>query len=186
MKTSAHEVIDPAELDARLRRLADHEASMSLTPIGRALQIMGRTSAFAFVYRRFGPRLDVWLNRRFKGQVASRLYGLPALVLTTVGKKSGLPRPSPLIYVRDGVDFLVVGTNFGQEHHPAWTGNLLQEPRASVDLGPVRLPVTAKLVEGADFAASWPRFVAIYPGYDGYIERSGRTPRMFRLSPTAG
>lgn len=175
--------LDGGELAARLRDVAAFEASVKLTPIGKLLRVVGRTPAFATVYRRIGPPLDLWLGRRFKGQVAGRMYGLPALVLVTTGKKTGLRRPSPLLYLRDGDDFLVVGTNFGQGHHPAWTANLLAEPRAEIEVGPATLPVLASPIEEPEFARCWERFVALYPGYAGYLERSGRKPHMFRLRP---
>jgi deazaflavin-dependent oxidoreductase (nitroreductase family) len=177
--------LEPGELRVRLGLVAEHEAQTKLTWLGQLLKLVGRTRAFAVVYRRIGPPLDTWLGRRFKGQVAARMYGLPALVLVTTGAKTGLPRPSPLLYVREGEDFLVVGTNFGQGHHPAWTNNLLANRRASVEVGPAVVPVLATLVDDAEFSACWPRFVDLYPGYAGYLERSGRSPRMFRLRPRA-
>ena len=174
-----------SELDAILRRVAAHEAAVRLTPIGRFLKVVGRTESFGAVYRRVGPKVDRWLERRFKGQVAARVYGIPALVLVTTGAKTGLRRASPLLYVRDGRDFLIVGTNFGQLHHPAWTNNLLAEPRAAVEIGGESVPVVATLLDEGEFSASWPRFVATYPGYAGYLERCERSPRMFRLRPSA-
>mgnify|MGYP000187847672 CR=1 FL=1 len=113
------------------------------------------------------------------------MYGFPVLLLPTTGAKSGQPRPPPLLYARDGDDFLAVGTNFGTEHHPAWTGNLLKEPRASILVGSDTLPVQAELLDDAGFAQHWPKFSAVYAGYDKYLERlTERKPRMFRLRPT--
>ena len=90
----------------------------------------------------------------------------------------------PPIYVRDGDDFMVVGTNFGQRHHPGWTANLLAHPDASIEVGPERLPVTGELADQATWERLWPRFVAIYPGYANYLTRCApRKPRMFRLRP---
>ena len=92
----------------------------------------------------------------------------------------------PLIYVRDGDDFVVVGTNFGQRHHPGWTANLMAHADASIEVGPERLPVTGELVDQATWERLWPRFVAIYPGYANYLTRCApRKPRMFRLHPLA-
>lgn len=174
---------DPAT-DEALAQVAAFEAGVRPGLVARVLRTVGRTATFAWVYSRIGPRFDTWLGRRFPG--AFQLYGLPALLLVTTGAKSGLPRTSPLLYLRDGDDFLVVGTNFGQLHHPAWTGNLLAQPRAMVELGPAKVPVLAQLLDEASFQAQWPRFVAIYPGYADYLARcGGRAPRMFRLAPRA-
>ena len=79
---------------------------------------------------------------------------------------------------------MVVGTNFGQRHHPGWTANLLAHPDASIEVGPERLSVTGELVDEATWERLWPRFVAVYPGYANYLTRCApRKPRMFRLRP---
>ena len=169
---------------ARLQRISSFEAARRTTPVTRLLLVVGRTKAFARVYRVLGPAVDPWILRRSKGKVASQVYGLPALVLTTVGRRSRQPRVSPLLYLRNGDDFVVVGTNFGQEHHPAWTANLIAEPEAEIEVGPERLAVSAELADADTWNRLWPRFVAVYPGYASYLGRSGgRTPRMFVLHP---
>ncbi len=173
---------------ADLERVQRYEASLREGPLTTVLRAAGRTKVFSVVYRTVGPRMDPWLMRRSQGRVATRLYGLPALLLTTTGAKTGQRRDSPLLYLRAGddpaSDFVVVGTNFGQLHHPGWTANLLKEPTAEVEVGPVRLPVTARLADSADWQRLWPQFVAFYPGYANYLDRcGGREPRMFRLTP---
>lgn len=170
---------------ARLVRVAQFEAARRATPVTRLLLVAGKTRGFARVYRVLGPAVDPWILHRSKGKVASRVYGLPALLLTTVGHRSGQSRTSPLLYVRDGDDFVVVGTNFGQHHHPGWTANLLAHPEADIEVGPERLAVTAVLADPPTWERLWPCFVALYPGYADYLGRSGgRTPRMFVLQPT--
>src|SRR4051794_12205699 len=57
--------------------------------------------------------------------------GAPMMLIETIGRKSGEPRISPLLFARDGMSIIVVGSNFGQEFHPAWTGNLLANPAAT-------------------------------------------------------
>lgn len=169
---------------ARLGRVAEFEAARRATPVTRLLLTVGKTRGFARVYRALGPAVDPWALRRSRGKLASRVYGLPALLLTTIGRRSGEPRVSPLLYIRDGDDFVVVGTNFGQRHHPAWTANLIARPDAEIEVGPERLAVTGELVDDADWQRLWPRFVSVYPGYAGYLQRAGgRTPRMFALRP---
>ena len=175
---------DASSLAGKLRRIADYERGRR-TSVPRLIQSAGRTRAFAACYRRYGPKADPWLFRKTRGQAGARL-GFPALLLTTTGAKSGLPRVAPLIYVRDGDDFVVLGTNWGQRHHPGWTANLMAHPDAAIEVGPERLPVTAELVDPATWQRLWPRFVAIHPGYENYLTRCApRRPRMFRLRPHA-
>ncbi|MCB0945391.1 MAG: nitroreductase family deazaflavin-dependent oxidoreductase, partial [Mycobacterium sp.] len=71
-------------------------------------------------------------------------------LLTTTGRKSGLQRTSALSYLRDGDRLLVLGSNFGQRHHPGWSSNLIAEPEATVALGGTEIPVTATLLTGAE------------------------------------
>jgi deazaflavin-dependent oxidoreductase (nitroreductase family) len=78
----------------------------------------------------------------------------------------------------------LVGTNFGQRHHPGWTANLVAHADASIEVGPERLPVTGELANRAMWERLWPRFVAVYRGYADYLTRCApRRPRMFRLRP---
>ena len=117
-----------------------------------------------------------------QGRVMAAVYGFPMLMLHTIGARSGQPRSSPLLYVRDGDDLMLLGTNFGQAKHPAWTANLLAHPEAAVEIGPVRLKVDASLVDDATWERVFPSFVAVYPGYADYLgRREGLPPRMFRL-----
>ncbi len=171
------------ERAAALARVAAYEERLRRTPLTALLRAVAPTRPFAAAYRRVGPRLDRFLIRRSGGRVASRLYGLPVLLLTTTGAKSGQPRTTPLVYVRDGDDFVVTGTNFGQSAHPAWTGNLLAHPAATAEIGPERLAVTAELADQASWDRLWPRLLEIYPGYADYLRRRGQQPRMFLLHP---
>ena len=169
-------------LAEKLQRIAAYERGRRKTVPG-VIRSAGRTRAWAAFYRRYGPKADPWLLRKTQGRAAFRI-GFPELLLTTTGAKSGLPRVMPLIYVRDGDDFVVVGTNFGQRHHPGWTANLLAHADASIEVGPEQLPVTGELADQATWERLWPRFVAIYPGYADYLTRCApRKPRMFRLRP---
>ena len=177
--------VDERELRARLDRVAAYEAGIRPTLLNRLLRRVGPTRPFAEVYRRIGPRIDPWLNERTGGKVSSRLYGFPALVLVTTGARTGARRVSPLLYVRDGDDFVVVGTNFGTEHHPGWTYNLAAHPEAEVEVGEERVPVVAARADAESFERLWPALLAIYPGYATYRERLEREARMFVLHPTA-
>jgi deazaflavin-dependent oxidoreductase (nitroreductase family) len=138
---------------------------------------------FALLNARVLPAIDRWAARRSGGRRTVTGAVLPTLLLTTMGRRSGRPRVSPLSYVEHDGARAVVGTNFGQAHHPAWTANLLTHPDAEVLLDGVRTPVHARPATDEERSTLWPRFVAMYPGYETYRRRSGRLPRMFVLEP---
>lgn len=169
-------------VEETLSRIEALERSVRPTLMTRILRLLGQSKLFGSIYKHIGPRLDPWLMKRMP--LLMRIYGLPALVLTSTGARSGQPRTVPLLYVRQGESFVVLGSNFGQLHHPAWTANLLAHPEASIQIGPERLAVTASLLDPALYDETYQRFVAIYPGYANYLKWCGdRKPRMFVLQP---
>jgi deazaflavin-dependent oxidoreductase (nitroreductase family) len=173
------------DLRATLDRVAAYEREMRRTFLNRVLQVIGPMPWFVAIYRRLGPKIDPWLMRVTKGRIATKVYGFPTLLLNTVGAKSGQKRVSPLFYVRDGDAFVVVGTNFGTEHHPAWTNNVLKNPHAEIAVGQETIAVTSELADESTFARLWPKFSAVYGGYDVYLAKlTHRTPRMFVFAPT--
>ena len=173
-----------SDLRAALERVAVHERSIQKTWMNRVLQAIGPTTGFVAIYRRLGPKIDPWLHRKTGGRISARVYGFPGLLLYTTGAKTGAKRTSPLFYVRDGDDFAVVGTNFGTEHHPAWTGNLLKNKEAEILVGKETIAVTTELADKATFTRLWPKFRAMYGGYDVYLQKlTHREPRMFLLHP---
>lgn len=154
-----------------------------LTPVARRL---ASAPWFARIGPKVVPPLDRVLNRLSGGRVLLPAIVLPSMVLTSTGRCSGLPRETPLICLPepDG-SFVVVGSNFGREHHPAWTANLLDEPTAEVRYQGRRIPVTARLLEDAERAEVWPRLVRVWSVYDTYVERADRRQlRVFRLTPS--
>ncbi|MBV8160940.1 MAG: nitroreductase family deazaflavin-dependent oxidoreductase, partial [Acidimicrobiia bacterium] len=154
--------------------------------IGRAVQKVAKTRAFAATGAKVFPPVDRVLNRLTGGRVVLSASLVPSLVLTTTGRKTGQPRQTPLATrpVEDG--FLVVGSNFGKEHHPAWTANLLANPNATVTYKGETIPVVARLLDPEQKAAVWPDLLRIWPAWTSYTERSGRDLRVFRLEPERG
>lgn len=153
---------------------------MDLTSTVRRL---GRTRWFA----RAG-RATAGLDRRLQKVSRGRWSTLgrptlPQLILTTTGRRSGEPREAVLLYAVDGDGWVLIGSNWGQEHHPAWSGNLLADPRATVTIAGVTTPVVATLADDAERARLLPALLAVWPGYEDYAARAGRDLRVFRLSP---
>lgn len=155
--------------------------------VGRAVRKMATSPGFRKVGPKVVPRLDRALHTLSGGRVIVSRLLVPSLLLTTTGRRSGLARETPLACVPDDDGgWWVVGSNFGQERHPAWTANLLAEPTATVSYGKATTPVRAELLDDATKAEVWPRLTATWPAFDNYVESSGRNLRVFHLVPEAG
>ena len=130
------------------------------------------------------PVLDRPLMRLSGGRLAMT-FGLPTLLLTTTGRKSGRPRSAPLLYLRHGDDLVLIGTSFGSTTHPAWYLNLLANPRASVLLDGATFVVTAREAEPGERPELWRKATHLYGGYEKYKARVGaREIPMIVLSRT--
>lgn len=108
---------------------------------------------------------------------------VPSLVLHTIGARSGLERESTLMYCPNGDTMLVTGSNFARDDHPAWTTNLLKNPRAVASVHGVRVPVIASIVPDDERDEAWVTIERQWPNYREYERQSGRTLRIFRLTP---
>ena len=118
------------------------------------------------------PVLDRPLMRLSRGRFALT-YGLPTLLLTTTGRKSGEARSAPLLYIQHGDDMALIGTSFGSKKHPAWYLNLMAEPRASVLIDRETLAVTARKATPQERQELWLRATQLYAGYEKYKDRVG-------------
>lgn len=154
--------------------------------VTRVVQNVSSTRAFARLAPAVVPALDRLVHRLSGGRLLLSGGMLPAVVLTTTGARTGRPRPTPLACLpQDGGSYLVVGSNFGRPDHPAWTGNLIARPQASVSFKGRDVPVTARLLEGAERDSAWAAAVALWPPYESYQARVERRIRLFRLTPDA-
>lgn len=152
--------------------------------IGRATRSVATSPAFRKVAPTVVPPLDKALHRLTGGRVILSRALVPSLLLTTTGRTSGLARETPLACVPDEVGgWWVVGSNFGRERHPAWTGNLLADPTATVSYRRDATSVRADLLDADAKAEVWPRLTAVWPAYDDYVRSSGRNIRVFHLVP---
>jgi deazaflavin-dependent oxidoreductase (nitroreductase family) len=150
---------------------------------GRITQRLGSNATFAKVMKRVAPAGDKLFHKLTGGRWTPSSTQVPSLMLTTTGAKSGEPRTVPLACLPDGDGFFLVGSNFGQQHHPAWSGNLLKTPEATVVFRRRTIPVTARLLDDEEKAEVWPRLTEMWPSYDAYVDRSGRNIRVFHLTP---
>ena len=102
------------------------------------------------------------LFRLSGGRLLSRLEGQGALILVTRGRKSGKRRSSPLMYFQFGEsdDLIVVASNYGQNHHPAWYLNIDADPHVSVETKGERFTAEARIARGEERAALFDKVVA--------------------------
>jgi len=127
---------------------------------------------------------DKALFKLTKGRVTVvGIAGMPSLILTVTGRKTGLPRNIALLYVPDGEDILLVGSNWGDPGHPVWTANLMANPDASVNIRGRTRAVTARQLTSEERAAIWPTLTRTWPVYDSYQSKTDRELRVFRLTP---
>jgi len=129
--------------------------------------------------------MDRPLMRLTGGRVSS-VSGYPSLLLTTTGAKSGLPRTVPLLYVEAGEGIAIIGSRFGSTRHPGWYHNLRARPEAEVEIGGERRRYAAREADDDERAEIWRRAVEMYPGYEKYRSRAGRTIPVIILTPLAG
>lgn len=119
------------------------------------------------------------------GTEGTTLRGLPVIVLTTLGAKSGRIRKSPLMRVEHEGVYAVVASQGGAPKHPVWYHNVQANPLVELQDGPVRQDMTAREVTGEEKALWWDRAVAAYPDYADYQKKTDREIPVFVLEPTA-
>ena len=140
------------------------------------IQRLASTALVARLAAPILPHIDR-TARRLLGRpviVTNVVAGLPTLLLTTTGAKSGLPRTVPLVYIRDPHDprrLALIATNWGQERYPAWYFNLKAHPQARCEVAGVDTACTAHETSGAEYDRFWELAAATYRGFPRYRER---------------
>jgi deazaflavin-dependent oxidoreductase (nitroreductase family) len=135
-------------------------------------------------------RTQVWLYRRTNGRVggtwrvgAGFRKPVPTLLLDHVGRTSGRLFTTPLLYLVDGDDVVVVASQGGMATDPQWLRNLLRTPDTQVQIGPELRLVTARVAEGEERARLWPRLVELYADFASYQAWTDREIPVVILSP---
>lgn len=100
--------------------------------------------------------------------------GVPTLLLTTTGKKTGEPYTTPLIYGKDGDRFIVVASRGGAEHNPQWYRNLVAQPEVTVQVKADRFKARARTANAEEKPALWTMMAAIFPNYIEYQTKTKR------------
>ena len=117
------------------------------------------------------------------GIIGSKVSGMPVLLLTTTGRRSGRKRTIPLTHQRDGDNYVVIASNGGSDTHPAWYLNLRGNPDAEITIGRERLRVRAEVANDAERDRLYASAVDIFPGYDDYQRETERKIPVVILRP---
>jgi F420H(2)-dependent quinone reductase len=142
--------------------------------------------------RRFKPRtirligrFHAWLWTLTRGRFVDAAKQAPFLLLTTKGRKTGRLRTTPVLYLEDVSDLVVVASFGGNDMDPAWYLNLKECPEAEVLVRGERRRVTARAITSEQKKLIWARLVKLYPQFDVYQQRTSRDIPLMRLTAKA-
>jgi deazaflavin-dependent oxidoreductase (nitroreductase family) len=158
--------------DARAKRAHEKEEGMPLTG-------------------EWEPGTSDWARKQVEefeasdGAKANTLRGVPIVVVTSVGAKSGKLRKNPVMRVEHDGEYAVVASKGGADQHPTWYYNLKQNPNVELQDGPERHDYIAHVAEGAERDAWWERAVAVWPDYANYQKKTDRQIPVFVLTPVS-
>ena len=132
---------------------------------------------------RLTGKLNIPIYRATRGRVMGKVGRAPVLLLTSTGRRSGQARTAPVVYLADGADLIVIGSNAGNRNEPAWSLNLKANPDARVEVGAECRDVRARVAAGDERARLWKAMNVQYAGFDDYEARTNRDIAVFVLEP---
>lgn len=141
----------------------------------RVIKRWAATRVMGWGLARLMHRLDKVVVRLTRGRTSATalLVGLPLVMLTTTGAKSGQPRTIPITPAPDGDRLILIASNWGQKHHPAWYLNLKAHPEVTVTYRGRSHRYIARELTGAERDTAWQKAVSRYAGYEAYRGRTG-------------
>jgi deazaflavin-dependent oxidoreductase (nitroreductase family) len=120
-------------------------------------------------------RATAFLYQKTDGKVGGKfLQGAPVALLTTTGRKTGEPRVSPLLFLREGNRIVLVASKGGSDTHPMWYLNLKANPKVSVQIRDEVLQLTARDATEEERARYWPKLVEMYSSFEDYRSWTNR------------
>jgi F420H(2)-dependent quinone reductase len=123
---------------------------------------------WATFFIKWMARANTWIYKRSNGKLGGRIQNSPIALLTTTGRKTGEPRVSPLLYIREGDRVILVASQGGRDKHPLWYLNLKAEPKVSVQIKNEVLQLRARDATAGERDEYWPKLAAMYPTLNDY------------------
>lgn len=139
---------------------------------------------------KYAGKAHVWVYRRSGGKIGANWRvgagfkkPVPTLLLEHIGRKSGRRLVSPLVYIHDGDDVIVVASQGGRDTDPQWYRNLVANPEAYIEIGSERRPVRAVTATAEQRARLWPKLVEAYADFETYQAWANREIPVIILQP---
>ena len=123
---------------------------------------------------KYFSRAHIAVYRRTNGKLGAKLLWFPAALLTTTGRRSGRPRTTPTLYVRDGSKVVLPASFGGRDGNPLWYLNLKADPHVLVQVRGEHLAMTARDANDEERRRYWPMLIRIYPPYKNYRDATDR------------
>lgn len=127
--------------------------------------------------------IAVFFYRLTDGKFGGTVQGLRVLLLTTIGRKSGIKRTTPLGYFDESGGYVIIGSNAGFDTHPAWFLNLKSNPRATIQVKDRQFEVNAEIAGPEKRGRLWARLIELAPSYANYAKRTRREIPLVILRP---
>ena len=125
-------------------------------------------SPYADFFIKWMARGNTWVYKLTGGRLGGTVQKAPVALLTTIGRKTGQPRVSPLLYVRDGDKVVVPASRGGSDKHPMWYLNLKANPKVQVQIKKEVLRLTAREANDEERDRYWQKLAHIYPAIEDY------------------
>lgn len=119
-------------------------------------------------------RLQVYMYRSSGGKRMNRVRGMPILLLTTIGRKSGKHRVTPVMYIRDGNNYVITASNNGAKENPGWFANLQADPKVKIEVEGATKNVIARKASSEEKGRLWTQLVQQAPFFEGYQKKTKR------------
>jgi deazaflavin-dependent oxidoreductase (nitroreductase family) len=132
---------------------------------------------------KLGTIVHSGVYRATGGRLLGRMGQSPILLLNTIGRKSGKKRATPLLYVVEDEDYVIIASKGGTPSHPAWYLNLKANPDATVEVADRKVRVRAEKVDGEEKERLWKKMAEMHPTYDDYQKKTKREIPLLVLHP---
>jgi deazaflavin-dependent oxidoreductase (nitroreductase family) len=132
---------------------------------------------------KYFARAHIWAYQRTDGIVGARLLWFPAALVTTTGRKSGQPRTTPTLYLRDGDRVILPASFGGRDANPGWYHNLQSDPKVHVQIRGEHRDLIARDATDEERKRLWPKLIRMYPPYRNYREATDRVIPLIVCEP---